>query len=29
MHEALKVDLTEDLPKLKGPQLLIDRDSGP
>jgi len=29
MHDALHVDLTEDLPKIKAPQLIIVGDSGP
>jgi pimeloyl-ACP methyl ester carboxylesterase len=29
MHEALKIDLTEDLKKIKAPQLLLVGDSGP
>lgn len=29
MHEAFKVDLAEDLPKIEAPQLLLVGDSGP
>jgi len=29
MHEALKIDLTEDLQKIEAPQLLLAGDSGP
>lgn len=29
MHDALHVDLTDDLPKIKAPQLIIVGDSGP
>lgn len=29
MHDALDVDLTEDLPKIKAPQLIVIGDSGP
>jgi hypothetical protein len=28
MHEALEVDLTDDLPKIKAPQLILVGDSG-
>jgi pimeloyl-ACP methyl ester carboxylesterase len=29
MHDALQVDLTDDLPKIRAPQLIIVGDSGP